>query len=432
METHEVNSGAHRAEQIQKRLFVLCDGTRQDGVNKTRPLTNVATLARCLSPIDDEGCLQIVYYDSGVGNGTSWPARLFDGATGKGISAKIRNAYSFLSHNYNFDRGWDETVLVGYSRGAFAVQCLAAFISDAGLLKKEHLYYLRGLFTLWSHREMPGVAAKFQAEKEALQEEGLLHSIEINACAVWDTVSSLGIGIQIPPRQLSFVGKEVPKCVQNAFQALALDESRRTFRPILWQEAAQNKARIHQCWFLGSHSDVGGNGDAALGMMTFLWMVGMLRDKVRVKFIKHEIVRHLKHKFLEWDFKSRALPTEIHFTVRLAMAKDKKSSKCLRSWSTVWTDSTDPVQAVVQWKLDTSTVLNEAVLDGTEHDLLRSWSHGEFQLFHTDRDGFVQLQQLVQAPETAPALDKFKDLLREKMQFGDSGKLAEDILYKGE
>lgn len=62
---------------------------------------------------------------------------------------------------------------------------------------------------------------------------------------------------------------------------------------------------------------------------------------------------------------SRDLPTEIDFTVRLAITQDKKSSKCLRSWSTVWKNKTDSVLAVVQWKHDISTILNEAVLHGT-------------------------------------------------------------------
>ena len=141
-----------RTRGIKKRLFVLCDGTWQDGVNKTRPLTNVATLARCLAPMDDDGCLQIVHYDGGVGKSSGAVSQLIDGATGRGISAKIRNAYSFLSHNYNFEpthgRDFDEIVLVGFSRGAFAVQCLASFVSDTGLLERQHLYYLRGLFTL--------------------------------------------------------------------------------------------------------------------------------------------------------------------------------------------------------------------------------------------------------------------------------------------
>ncbi|KAI0192355.1 hypothetical protein EV127DRAFT_302847, partial [Xylaria flabelliformis] len=68
-----------------------------------------------------------------------------------GISTKIRNAHSFLSHNYNFDDGNDEIFLIGFSRGAFTVQCLAWLISQTGLFHKRYLYCLRGLFTLWAN-----------------------------------------------------------------------------------------------------------------------------------------------------------------------------------------------------------------------------------------------------------------------------------------
>ena len=322
MATHgheDSQSGRDRANAIRMRLFILCDGTWQDGVNKTRPLTNVATLARCIAPIDDDGCLQVIYYDGGVGNSAGAPSQLIDGATGRGISAKIRNAYSFLSHNYNFDpthgRGYDEIVLVGFSRGAFAVQCLASFLSDAGgLLKKEHLYYLRGLFTLWSHRNISDGEKKFKKNREQLDGAKLLHPVTITACAVWDTVSALGGRLRLTPRPLSFVGKAVPSCVTNAFHALALDEKRRSFSPVLWEEREPKTTNsgansrddsadcVSQCWFLGSHSDVGGNGDAALGALTLLWMIGKLRDHVGVTFHEHEIAKHLKHKFLERDF----------------------------------------------------------------------------------------------------------------------------------
>lgn len=70
---------------MQKRLFIFCDGTWKDGVNKTQPPTNVGTLARCLEGVADDGYLQIVYYDSGVGNGTGGGiTRGIDGATGRG------------------------------------------------------------------------------------------------------------------------------------------------------------------------------------------------------------------------------------------------------------------------------------------------------------------------------------------------------------
>ncbi|KAK4446277.1 hypothetical protein QBC34DRAFT_331785 [Podospora aff. communis PSN243] len=396
---HALNSQAvNAAQEVRKRLFVFCDGTWQDGVNKTQPLTNVATLARCLKPIDNDGCLQIIYYDGGLGNSPGTLSQVIDGATGRGISAKIRNAYSFLSHNYNFSERRDETVLVGFSRGAFAVQCLAAFISDAGLLESKHLYYLRGLFTLWSCREVFGGEQKFQETKHLLIESGLLHPIRITACAVWDTVSALGVPTQIPPRPLAFVGRTVPLSVQNAFHAVALDERRREFRPVIWETRGASKADcVNQCWFLGSHSDVGGNGDAALGALSFLWMVGKLQDKVGVSFNEEEIAKHLKHKYLEWDFvvsrlgktfketralsmrkhsgqptpkawywnllgwqsravhilKSCSLPSEVHFSVRLVMATSTSFSAPLKRWTASWQSpaSTIPSPAAesAQW-----------------------------------------------------------------------------------
>lgn len=69
---------------IKKRFFICCDGTWQDGVNNDGPLTNVARFARCLKPRSQDGFLQIVYYDSGVGNANAWSTPTIDGATGRG------------------------------------------------------------------------------------------------------------------------------------------------------------------------------------------------------------------------------------------------------------------------------------------------------------------------------------------------------------
>ncbi|KAK1834089.1 hypothetical protein QBC39DRAFT_344233 [Podospora conica] len=533
MSTHEHTRNIqtwNAAKRVKKRLCVFCDGTWQDGVNKTRPLTNVATLARCLAPIDEDGCLQLAYYDSGVGTSASRLAQLIDGATGRGISAKIRNAYSFLSHNYNFDRPGDEIVLVGFSRGAFTVQCLASFLSDAGLLQRQHLYYLRGLFTLWSLRMVPGGETTFRNERRRLLRSGVLHPVSITACAVWDTVSSLGNRI----RPLSFVGRTVPSNVKNAFQALALDEWRRDFRPVPWEDLEPKRdddvdstvQHVSQCWFLGSHRDVGGNGDAALGALTLLWMVGKLSDKVGMLLDEEEIAKHLKHKFLEWDFEvsrgilgtkfkeisrtlstmehsgqstpqnwywrlrgweSRArylrlahsLPNEIHFTVRLTMAKGTNSSKPLRKWCTSWVSQKDELPARIQWQNSTQShaatghdggdgvalematlgwttsnddggygtglematsgrtttnVLYEHNLDrdGEEYTLFNNWTKGTFPPKPTDRAGFAKLQQEVQEPGSKTALDSLAKLLGACMEFDEEDRLAPQMLYHPE
>lgn len=230
-----------------------------------------------------------------------------------GISAKIRNAYSFLSHNYNFpgvsgeesrsDRGnlisevpvggvedqIDEIVLVGFSRGAFTVQCLASLIAEIGLLHKDSLQHLRHLFTVWANQEVRTLVSgkkplkdwmkEYLPNLDSAQELRRQKVVSIKACAVWDTVSSLGLPTpQISPRPLAFVGKTVPSLIKNAFQALALNESRRHFKPTVWENSITGCANVKQCWFLGSHSDVGGgNKDSGLAAVSFIWMVSQLK-----------------------------------------------------------------------------------------------------------------------------------------------------------
>jgi len=79
----------------------------------------------------------------------------------------------------------------------------------------------------------------------------------------------------------------------------------------------------------------------------------------------------------------------------------------------------------------TAARLNEHPLDrsDTEYDFLFRWSHDLFRNFRTDRGAFVKLEEAVQAPGTDQALDRFKSLLKDKMTFGDDGKLASDELY---
>lgn len=234
-----------------------------------------------------------------------------------GIASKIRNAYSFLAHNYTREypndelekSGCDEIILVGFSRGAFAVQCLASFISQGGLLQANYLYYLRGLFTLWANQNFSPVGRggqkPIQRELEKyfrmFLDEGITYEVKIKACVVWDTVSSLGLPTPWS-RPLSHVGNTIPKIVENAFHALALDETRAAFKPCIWKTKEHSSTFVNQCWMLGSHSDIGGSGDAALGNVSLIWAIGLLQDRTGTKFNWNEIGKHVTHKFLEWNY----------------------------------------------------------------------------------------------------------------------------------
>ncbi len=67
-----------------KRLIVCCDGTWNDSISTNNPLTNVARFSRCVEDRTEDDILQIVYYHTGVGVGTSRISNSIDGAVGRG------------------------------------------------------------------------------------------------------------------------------------------------------------------------------------------------------------------------------------------------------------------------------------------------------------------------------------------------------------
>ncbi|KAL3483083.1 hypothetical protein BJX62DRAFT_245232 [Aspergillus germanicus] len=276
----------------QKRLILCCDGTWNDSISTDSPLTNVSRITRCIPAVSNSGIPQIVLYYSGVGSGTSKAGKVIDGMTRRGISAIIRDSYTFICHNHSGEQ--DEIILIGFSRGAFAVRSVAAFITEIGLLRKAGLNYLITLYKLWSKQRKIDVPSEesftdsasrpsielshtssspplrkevsrsesLKSLQERLCRKGLLQKdVRIKVCAVWDTVGSLGLPMPGPvpqktSKKLCFVDSTLPKNIEFAIQALALNERRRHFQPTIWQD--NGVTALKQCWFLGAHSNVGG------------------------------------------------------------------------------------------------------------------------------------------------------------------------------
>jgi len=119
----------------------------------------------------------------------------------------------------------------------------------------------------------------------------LRQQINIEACAVWNTVSA--IGLPLPGSMLplnaglsSSVEQNFPKNLRHAFHALALNEERTHFKAVLWSSPPPTKKQsLKQCWFVGSHSDVrGGSKDQTLSTISFLWMVAQLQNGTGLSF----------------------------------------------------------------------------------------------------------------------------------------------------
>ncbi|KAH7394879.1 hypothetical protein DE146DRAFT_764489 [Phaeosphaeria sp. MPI-PUGE-AT-0046c] len=271
-----------------KRLIVCCDGTWNDSVSTNNPLTNVARFSRCIEERTQDGILQIVYYHTGVGAGTSKISNSIDGAVGRGLGANVRNAYNFICQNFNHKDCNDEIILVGFSRGAFTVRCVASLIDSVGILTKRGLSRLYEVYGLWKKQGEDGAALKTLVDD--LKRDGLLTTgVKIKACGVWDTVSAIGVQLpawlpQPPTKKLTHVDNRIPTCIENAFHAMALDERRSAFWPLPWSEPHHN-ITFRQCWFLGAHSDVGGgNEDAGLAKVALIWMIAQFQHFTSVAF----------------------------------------------------------------------------------------------------------------------------------------------------
>lgn len=84
--------------------------------------------------------------------------------------------------------------------------------------------------------------------------------IRIKAVAVWDTVGSLGIpqisilsrlGLPHSTKEYKFNDTKISSIVENAFQALALDEHRKPFSPAVWERDLTTTTDLRQVWFAG-------------------------------------------------------------------------------------------------------------------------------------------------------------------------------------
>jgi hypothetical protein len=82
-------------------------------------------------------------------------------------------------------------------------------------------------------------------------------------------------------KEYSFINTQIPSNLRHAYQALALDEHRMTFSPTVWEmpdEGMPTELKVlKQCWFAGSHSNVGGSyPDTGIADLTLAWILQQL------------------------------------------------------------------------------------------------------------------------------------------------------------
>ena len=176
-------------------------------------------------------------------------------AAGMGINQSILEGYATLASRY---RPGDAIMLFGFSRGAYAVRSLAGLINRVGLIRKDAATERR-IYRAFRHYE----AREMSAAAKDFSRIYCHENVPIRVLGVWDTVKALGLPYPIlnrlAPMATEFHDHTLGNNVENAFQALALDENRTSYEPLPWRVDREWSGHVEQMWFPGAHPDVGGH-----------------------------------------------------------------------------------------------------------------------------------------------------------------------------
>lgn len=257
---------------MPKNIVILSDGTGQEG-----GVGNNTNVYKLFNMVLDRSPEQVAFYDRGLGTG--W-RKVTGNIGGGGISKNILECYKFIFDQYE---SGDRVFLFGFSRGAATVRSLSAFIHVFGILPKSRPELIQGAYEIYKTRK------RTKRDERAKAFVARHHTMwcRIKFLGVWDTVAALGL----PFRTLDVLVDKVPifrhrfqdfrlsKSVENAYHALAIDDERRTFHPVLWDAECEHDQTVEQVWFCGMHTDVGGGyKETGLSDITLEWMVEKARS----------------------------------------------------------------------------------------------------------------------------------------------------------
>jgi uncharacterized protein (DUF2235 family) len=290
-----------RVTTRRKNIVLLSDGTGNAASRVWR--TNVW---RVFQALDLTNSRQVAMYDDGVGSSSFKPLALIGGMFGWGLKRNVLDLYRFLCRNYEPGA---RIYVFGFSRGAYTVRVLLGLVAHQGIVRYETESELRrrAVAAYRAYRKARfhsvwRVETVFRAVRDrALRVAGRRYERSDNIPAplirfagLWDTVAAYGLPIEemtrgvnqwiwpleLPDRKLSMI-------VERACHALALDDERTTFHPVLWSEREETPPppdwqgrrwtkdeRVSQVWFAGSHSNVGGGyPDDSLAHVSLTWIM---------------------------------------------------------------------------------------------------------------------------------------------------------------
>ncbi|AVQ73917.1 hypothetical protein MTo_03429 [Microcystis aeruginosa NIES-1211] len=276
----------------KKRLIVCCDGSWEDSVSADP--TNVVKFATSIKHIAEDQTPQIIFL-SGYGGpeDNEFIKNLGNETFGCGLDRMIQDAYRFLVLNYN-PTSEDEIYLLGFSRGAYIVRCLASFIDKCGILKRSKLQAIPQAYQLYRDHTVSADSAKARqfraanAKKIETEKEDLQERIPVKMLGCWDTVGDFGIPDLTPwfplakfyHKKYEFSNTKLSPIIQNAFQAVAIDEKRKNFPSTPIKANPENPEQVvKEVLFVGEHTCLGGGKKEYQGLADYplQWMINQAK-----------------------------------------------------------------------------------------------------------------------------------------------------------
>lgn len=259
---------------MSKNIVLCFDGTwnKPGEEGNEAHNTNVVRFWSSVANVAPDGSSQVKWYDQGVG--THWYDKALGGLVGAGLEKNVLDGYKELSRVY--DDG-DRVFVLGFSRGAYTARSLVGMIRNCGLIRKEQVSDVSLAAAYWVYRTrddgVDSLAAKLFRKRYS-------RPIAITFVGVWDTVGALGIPLSVLEDAnhefYEFHDVKLSSIVENAYQALAIDEHRKDYDACVWDPTDTPAGQVlEQRWFAGAHCNVGGGyDDRTLSDITLAWMQG--------------------------------------------------------------------------------------------------------------------------------------------------------------
>jgi type VI secretion system (T6SS) phospholipase Tle1-like effector len=224
----------------------------------------------------------------------------------------------------------DRIYLFGFSRGAYAVRCVAHVLELIGIPQTKangttplslEPRSLRSVARAGVKRVYRlGLPKPDRTKRD--REAGYFqtchrcrifsqHSVLPYCIAIWDAVGAVGwlhYGVSKFVRWMPFIGSgydlHFPKHIKFARHALAIDEYRKDFVRVKWGgsgtmfgDSIDGVTRVRQVWFAGNHSDIGGSypeNESRLSDITLEWITTFISKELPAEgrvIVNKEVLR---------------------------------------------------------------------------------------------------------------------------------------------